>query len=59
MSKTKDKKTRGYGNGTIYSKPNGKGFIGEVFVEINGEKNAKKFPVKQNLMSELSYANCK
>ena len=42
MSKTKDKKTRCYGNGTIYSKPNGKGFIGEVFVEINGEKKRKK-----------------
>ena len=38
MSKTK----RGYGNGTIYSKPNGKGFIGEVFVEVNGEKTRKK-----------------
>ena len=43
MSKTKDKKgTRNYGNGTIYAKPNGKGYIGEVFVTIDGEKKRKK-----------------
>ena len=43
MSTTKGKKiTRNYGNGTIYPKPNGKGFIGEVFVIIDGEKKRKK-----------------
>lgn len=43
MSTTKGKKTtRNYGSGTIYSKQNGNGFIGEVFVVINGEKKRKK-----------------
>lgn len=43
MSTTKGKiTTRNYGNGTIYPKPNGKGFIGEVFVIIDGEKKRKK-----------------
>ena len=41
---TKDNKncTRSYGNGSIYPKPNGKGFIGEIFVVINGEKKRRK-----------------
>ena len=43
MSTAKGKKgTRNYGNGSIYPKPNGKGFIGEIFVVINGEKKRKK-----------------
>ena len=42
MSKTKDKKTRCYGNGTVYVKPNKKGYIGEVFVVVDGEKKRKK-----------------
>ena len=43
MSTAKGKKgTRNYGKGSIYPKPNGKGFIGEIFVVINGEKKRKK-----------------
>ena len=43
MSTAKGKKgTRNYCNGSIYPEPNGKGFIGEIFVVINGEKKRKK-----------------
>ena len=38
---TKDS-TRSYGNGSIYPKPNGKGYIGEIYVTIDGVKKRKK-----------------
>ena len=41
MMKTKDKK-RSYGNGTIYEKPNGKGYVGEIHLFIDGQKKRKK-----------------
>ena len=46
---TKDNKncTRSYGNGSIYPKSNGKGFIGEVFVTIDGQKKRKKVSGKK------------
>lgn len=58
MSRTKDKKiTRSYGNGSVYPKSNGKGFIGEIYVIIDGEKNAKKFPAKRKPMLKLNCVN--
>ena len=47
MSTTKDKKAkRNYGNGTIYPKSNGRGYIGEIYLEIDGERKRKRVSAK-------------
>ena len=37
---------RSYGNGTIYPKSNGRGYIGEIYLEIDGERKRKRVSAK-------------
>lgn len=42
MQTAKGNRSNYFGNGTIYHKQNGKGYIGEVYVIIDGEKKRKR-----------------